>query len=159
MEWTRARWASASMDAAGRQAGRAGLGVQQQSPTLAGKCSSDLRPRAQLLKGKQGTIQQDKIHNIWMAGTAGPIFCRPKLWQPHMVQFHCYEMSSTGKSTVMLDMQLPGTGVGSETHMQVQRDLSGGERNVLKKNDAKESSSESCSVVSNSATPWIIHFM
>ena len=76
-----------------------------------------------------------------------------------MVQFHCYEMSSTGKSTVMLDMQLPGTGVGSETHMQVQRDLSGGERNVLKKKDAKESASESCSVVSNSATPWIIQFM
>ena len=78
-----------------------------------------------------------------MAGTAA----QPKLWQPHMVQFHCYEMSSTGKSTGMLDLQLPGTGVRSETHMQGWRDLSGGERNVLKQEDAKESASESRSTV------------
>ena len=48
---------------------------------------------------------------------------------------------------MMLDLQLPGTGVRSETHMQGQRDLSGGERNVLKQEDAKESASESRSIV------------
>ena len=84
-----------------------------------------------------------------MAGTAA----QPELRQPHMVRFHCYELSGAGKSTVMLDLQLPGTGVGSETHMQGQRDLSGGERNVLKQEDAKESASESRSVVYDSLRP------